>query len=187
MHHYRCKNAYISSTASERIINTLEFSPQNLPMPKISSTDQLLMAAHDMIDGLKHPHPDVPFATIGDDTTTTLAQLAKIFKNKFQNPLAPEISQTPIKAAENKQPAALIQQILTSPMKHNYQTRSQNQVSPSVPTNINASKSCHNFRGWSHRQQGTPHLRGCRRGCSTFLQEIFQKTISYIWAVSIST
>jgi hypothetical protein len=51
-------------------------------------------------------------------------KLAAIFKNKFQKPLAPELIQAPLKAAENKQPAALVQTILTSPIKHNYQTRS---------------------------------------------------------------
>jgi hypothetical protein len=112
------------------------FLPRNLPMPKISSTDQLLMAAHDMTDDLKHPHPDVTFVTIGDETITALAQLETIFKKKFQKPLAPGISQAPIKADENKQPAAFFQQFLTLPMNHNYQTRSQNQVSPAAPTNV---------------------------------------------------
>jgi hypothetical protein len=57
------------------------------------------MAAHDMTDALKYPHHDDPFMTIGDGTITSLAQLAKKIKNKFQKPLAPEISQSPIKAA----------------------------------------------------------------------------------------
>jgi hypothetical protein len=35
-------------------------------------------------------------------------KLAAIFKNKFQKPLAPELIQAPLKAAENKQPAALV-------------------------------------------------------------------------------
>jgi hypothetical protein len=33
MHHYRCQNVYISSTASERIVDTLEFFPHNYQMP----------------------------------------------------------------------------------------------------------------------------------------------------------
>jgi hypothetical protein len=61
--------------------------------------------------------------------------LAAIFKNKFQKPSAPEIIQAPLKATKNKQPAALVQPTLTSPMKHNYQTRSQR------PTNVNPSRS----------------------------------------------
>jgi hypothetical protein len=43
------------------------------------------MAPHCITDTLKHPHPGVPFSTIGDDTITALAQLAEIFKNKFTN------------------------------------------------------------------------------------------------------
>jgi hypothetical protein len=103
MHHYRCQNVYISSTASERIVDTLECFPHNSPMPQLSSTDRLLVAANDMDNALKHPHPDVPFTQVGDDTITALAQLATIFKNKFQKPTAPELIQAPPKAAENKQ------------------------------------------------------------------------------------
>jgi hypothetical protein len=134
MHHYRCNNVYISPTASERIVDTLEFFPHNSPMPQISSTERLLMAANEMTDALKHTHPDIPFAQVGDYTITALEKLAAIFKNKFQKPLAPEIIQAPLKAAENKQPAALAQPIVTSRMKHNYQTRSQK------PTNVNPSR-----------------------------------------------
>jgi hypothetical protein len=43
MHHYRCQNVNISATASERIVDTLEFFPHNYQMPQLSSTDRLLM------------------------------------------------------------------------------------------------------------------------------------------------
>jgi hypothetical protein len=36
MHHYRCQNVYITSTASERIVDILEFFPHNSPMPQLS-------------------------------------------------------------------------------------------------------------------------------------------------------
>jgi hypothetical protein len=84
IHHYRCQNVYISATASERIVDTLEFFPHNSPMPQLSSTDRLLMADNDMNNSLKHPHPEVPFSHFGDNTITALTQLAEIFKNKFQ-------------------------------------------------------------------------------------------------------
>jgi hypothetical protein len=112
----------------------LQFFPHASPMPQLSSTDRLFMAANDITDALKHAHPDFPFAKVGDDTITALSQLAAIFKNNFQKPLAPELVQAPIQAAENKQPAALAQPILTSPMKHNYQTRSQR------PANVSQSR-----------------------------------------------
>jgi hypothetical protein len=65
---------------------------------------------------------------------TALALVATIFKNKFQKPTAPELIQAPLKAAENKQPAALAHPILTSPMQHKCQTRSQ------IPTSANTAR-----------------------------------------------
>jgi hypothetical protein len=76
-------------------------SKGNSPMCQLYSTDRLLMDSNDMTDALKHPHTDVPFEKVGN------------------------VMQAPLKAAENKQPVALVQTILTSPMKHNYQTSSQ--------------------------------------------------------------
>jgi hypothetical protein len=43
------------------------------------------MAANDMAEALKNPHPDVPFAQVSDGTIRALAKLAAIFKNNFQN------------------------------------------------------------------------------------------------------
>jgi hypothetical protein len=83
MHHYRCQNVYISSTASERIMDTLEFFPHTYLMPQLSSTDRLIMAANDMMDALQNPHPDVPFTNIGDDTISAITALAEIFKLKL--------------------------------------------------------------------------------------------------------
>jgi hypothetical protein len=77
---------------------------------------------------IKNPHPEVPFAQVEDDTIAALTQLAEIFKNKFQTVKAPELSNAPIKAAKNKRPAVMAQPILTSPMKHKYQTRSQTTI-----------------------------------------------------------
>jgi hypothetical protein len=72
MHHCRCQNIYISSTANERIVDTLEFFPHNYQMPQLSSTDRLIMAAKDMTDALQNPHPEVPLTQIGDDTILAL-------------------------------------------------------------------------------------------------------------------
>jgi hypothetical protein len=40
MHHYRCQNVYISTTASERIVDNLELFPHNYQMPQLSSTNR---------------------------------------------------------------------------------------------------------------------------------------------------
>jgi hypothetical protein len=76
-------------------------------MPQLSSTYGLIMAANNMYNALKHPHPEVPFLHIGDDTIEALTKLAKIFKNKFQKVQIPGHSNAPAKAAENKIPANL--------------------------------------------------------------------------------
>jgi hypothetical protein len=93
------------------------------------------MAANGMVNALKYPHPEVPLPQVGDDTITALAQLATIFKNKFQKPTAPELIQAPLKAAEITEPAALAQPILTSPMQKRYQTRSQIPISANTARN----------------------------------------------------
>jgi hypothetical protein len=89
MHHYRCQNVYISATASERIVDTLEFFPHNYQMPQLSSTNILLMSAKDMTDALQNPHPEVPFTSVGDDTISALAELAAIFKIKLRQTPSP--------------------------------------------------------------------------------------------------
>jgi hypothetical protein len=128
MHHYRCQNVYISATASERIVDTLEFFSHNFPIPQLSSTDILIMTAKDISNALKNPHPEVPFSYIGDDTITELTALAEILKNKFQKVQIPELPTAPAKVAELTLPAESSNPILASPMPPRYQTRSQTTI-----------------------------------------------------------
>jgi hypothetical protein len=111
MHHYRCQNVYITATASERIVDTLELFPHNYQMPHLSSTYRLLMAAKDMTDALQNPHPDVPFASVGYDTILALADLAAIFKLKLRQPTSPA-------------PEAVPPQVLQHPSLRHHQTKS---------------------------------------------------------------
>jgi hypothetical protein len=100
MHHYRYQNVYITSTASERIVDTLDFFPHNSPMPQLSSADRLIMAANDMSDALQNPHPDAPFNTVRDDTVSALTTLSAIFKRKYNKIPAQHLIDSLIKAAE---------------------------------------------------------------------------------------
>jgi hypothetical protein len=75
------------------------------------------MAAQDTTDALKHPHTNVPFATIGDDTISALATLAEIFTRQFKTADAQNIQPAPQEAAAIKQPAPKAHPIITSPMK----------------------------------------------------------------------
>jgi hypothetical protein len=137
MHQYRCQNVYISATASECIVDTLEFFPHNYQMPQLSSTDRLLMAAKDMTDSLQIPHPEVPFASVGDDTISALADLAAIFKLKLRQTPSPAPQAVPPQVFQYPSLAASSNQILNSPMPIARQKRSQTTIHtqdfPNVP------------------------------------------------------
>jgi hypothetical protein len=83
------------------------------------------MAAKEMSNALKNPHPEVPFAHIGNDTIVALTKLAEIFKNKFQKVQTQGLPNAPAKAVEHTIPAELSHPILASPVHQQCQTRSQ--------------------------------------------------------------
>jgi hypothetical protein len=128
MHHCRCQNVYISSTASERIVDTLEFFIHNYQMPQLSSTDILIMAAKDMTDALQNPHPEVPFARVGDDTISALAELAAIFKLKLRQTQPPTLPAAPPKVTQRPCLDESSNPILAPPMPLPRQTRSQTTI-----------------------------------------------------------
>jgi hypothetical protein len=128
MHHYRCQNVYISATASERIVDTLEFFPHNYQTPQLSSNDRLLMEAKDLTDALQNPHPEVPFTRIGDDTISALAGLAEIFKLKLRQTPSPTPQVVPPTVFQRPCLAESSNQILNSPMTPSRKTRSQTTI-----------------------------------------------------------
>jgi hypothetical protein len=136
MHHYRCKNVYISTTASERIVHTLELFPHNYQMPQLSSTSRLIMAAKDMTDDLQNPHPEVPFASVGDDTILALTDLAAIFKLKLRQTPSPAPQAAPPKVFPHPSLAPSSNQILNSPVPIALQTRSQATIHTQDITNV---------------------------------------------------
>jgi hypothetical protein len=134
MHHYRCQNVYISTTASKRIVDTLKLFPHNYQMTQLSSTNRLLLAAKDMTDAFQNPHPEVPFASVGDDTVKALADLAAIFKLKLQQ--APSLATQALPATVVQRPSLipLPTQISNSPMPDRRQTISQTTIhTPDIP------------------------------------------------------
>jgi hypothetical protein len=137
MHHYRCQNVYISATASKRIVDTLELFPHNYQMPQLSSTDRLLMAAKDMTDALQNPHPEVPFASVGDATKAALTDLAATFKLKLRQAPSPATQAPPAKVVPRPGLAPSSTQILNLPVPIRRQTRSKTKIHtqdiPNVP------------------------------------------------------
>jgi hypothetical protein len=128
MHHYRCQNVYISSTVSERIVDTLEFFPNNYQMPQLSLTDRLIMAAKDMTYALQNPHPEVPFAHVRDDTISALAELTTTFKLKLRQSPPPTLPAAPPTIKQHTFPVESSNPILASPIPLPRQTRSQKTI-----------------------------------------------------------
>jgi hypothetical protein len=116
MHHYRCQNVYISSTSNERIVDTLESFPHNYQMPQLSSTERVIIAAKDIMDALQHPHPDVSFDRVGDDTISALAELAAVFKLKLRQTQPPTLPAAPPTVTQCTCLAKSSSPILASPM-----------------------------------------------------------------------
>jgi hypothetical protein len=90
-----------------------------------------------MTDALQHPHPEVPFASVGDDTIAALADLAAIFKLKIKQTPSPATQAAPAKIFQLPSLAPSSDQILNSPMPIERQMRSQTTIHtqdiPNVP------------------------------------------------------
>jgi hypothetical protein len=59
-------------TQANASLTLWSFFSHNSPMPQLSSTDILIMDASHMTSALKNPHPEFPFAQVGDDTIAAL-------------------------------------------------------------------------------------------------------------------
>jgi hypothetical protein len=86
------------------------------------------MAAKDMTDALKNPHPEIPFARIGDDTISALAELAAIFKLKLRQTPPPTLPAAPPKVTKRPCLAESSNPLLASPVTLPRQTRSQSTI-----------------------------------------------------------
>jgi hypothetical protein len=92
------------------------------------------MAAKDMTDSLKNPHPEVPFASVGNDTVKALPDLAAIFKLKLQQAPSPVTQALPATIIQRPNLIPLPTQISTSPMPDKRHTRSQTTIhTPYIP------------------------------------------------------
>jgi hypothetical protein len=86
------------------------------------------MAAKYMTDALQNPHPEVPFARVGDDTISALAELAAIFKLKLRQTPPPPLPAAPPKVTHRPCLAESSNKILNSTIPLSRQTRSQAKI-----------------------------------------------------------
>jgi hypothetical protein len=77
--HYRCYRVWAWATTSERIVDTLAWFPTTVIMPRHSSTDVAIAAAHDLAQAMLSPSPSSPVSPITDSQRHQLLQLSNIF------------------------------------------------------------------------------------------------------------
>jgi hypothetical protein len=96
MEHYRCYTVYISKTRSNRILETVEFSPHQFKIPFPSSADLATKAAAELTHALLNLQPAGPFWQVGDEQVIALRKLATIFEasnpHKLSNKITPNLT-----------------------------------------------------------------------------------------------
>jgi hypothetical protein len=78
--HYICYRFWMTGTNKKRIVDTLEFFPQHVKMPHLSTYELAIQAACELTFALHNPAPEAPFAHIVHKQHEALHRLAKFFK-----------------------------------------------------------------------------------------------------------
>jgi hypothetical protein len=87
-----------------------------------------------MTDALQNPHPEVPFASVGDDTVKALSDLAAIFKLKIQQAPSLATQSSPVTVIQRPSLIPSSTPISHSPMPNKRQTRSHTTIhTPDIP------------------------------------------------------
>jgi hypothetical protein len=63
--HYRCYRVHINKTKSDIIVDTVEFFPAKVAMPRTASKYMATIAAKELTHALMHPAPAATFSAIG--------------------------------------------------------------------------------------------------------------------------
>jgi hypothetical protein len=79
LEHYLCYTVYITKTRGERVVETVDFFPEEFKLPFPSAQDLATQAAAELTHALLHPQPAGPFCKVGDEQTLALKRLADIF------------------------------------------------------------------------------------------------------------
>ena len=66
MNHYWFHCVYVTKTRGERDSDCVKFPPHNTPLPYNSSSENVIIAVHELAHALKNPAPQAPFSNIGD-------------------------------------------------------------------------------------------------------------------------
>jgi hypothetical protein len=114
LEHYRCYTVFITKTRSERVVETVEFSPTEVPLSFPSSQDLVTQAPTQLTHALLNPQPDGSLCQVGDEQMLALARLAAIFKGAL--PTHKSVATSPLlEIVDNDAPLRVINES-TPPM-----------------------------------------------------------------------
>ena len=85
MEHYRCHRVYVTKTKGERDSECVEFYPHNTPLPYNSSSENFIIAAHELTHALHNPAPQTSFSNIGHSQIVAVEQISNIFSKVADN------------------------------------------------------------------------------------------------------
>ena len=85
MKHYCCHRVYFTKTRGERDSDSVEFSHIILHSPYNSSSENFIIAAHELANSLKNPAPQAPFSNINNSQIVAIEQLSQIFSKVSDN------------------------------------------------------------------------------------------------------
>jgi hypothetical protein len=144
--HYGCYTVYITRTRGERVVETVDSTPETCMLPFPSAQDLATKAAAELTHALLHLQPEGPFCKVGDEQTLALKSLADIFEGATQH--KSRVMITPTKMVENVAPPR-VQNTVSPPRVQNtaaQQRLTQQTISSHLTPKL-------------HRRQHTPRRR----------------------------
>ena len=85
MDHYRYHCVYVNKTIGERDSECVGLLPHNTPLPYNSSSENVIIAAHELAHAMKNPSPQAPFSNIGDSQMVAIEKFSDIFSKVADN------------------------------------------------------------------------------------------------------
>ncbi|GFH47516.1 hypothetical protein CTEN210_03991 [Chaetoceros tenuissimus] len=84
--HYRCVTIFLPDTQREIQVDTVQYFPNRVPIPKSSKESLLLKSALDMLELLKDPTPAMPALDYSQLTTAAVTKLAELLHRAAKQP-----------------------------------------------------------------------------------------------------
>ena len=92
MDHYRCYQCFIPSTGGTMNADTVDFFPQAVPFPRVTTEQYLHQAAIDLLAILQSKEKSIPSLFYGSTITNAYIQVAQILKRATLQPKPPTSS-----------------------------------------------------------------------------------------------